>query len=228
MAFLAQHERAINNALNTKKAKSKERTGKKDPTPNIGESASTIEEASTKARDTGVEAGDGDADNDDEGDDDPTNARQRSRKAEALSYDQPDDDKEEISRRAQAAESEEKHEDKSDEGLCTDASVQDDSNKTIRSRKATVSQECISENIKRFEFDKDGGQWCEMKLQYPVKVPKVLIFPIVEKICQETVISLTQWHRVSSRGSGISYDKGRTIEKAGFLSISPGTVYYCF
>ena len=194
--FLAQLERAINKVLNLKKTKSKERIGKEDAMPNIGESAGTIEVAPRNAQAAAADAEDGDADSDDEGDDDATNARQRSRKAEAVSYDNPDDDEEEISRRAQASESENEDEDQADEGLGTDASTQGDGNETKGSRKATVSHDGISENIKRFEFDKEGGQWCEVKLQYPVEAPKVLMLPIIEKVCRETVI-----HELSGIGS---------------------------
>ena len=190
--FLAQLERAINKVLNLKKTKSKERIGKEDAMPNIGESAGTIEVAPRNAQAAAADAEDGDA----ESDDDATNARQRSRKAEAVSYDNPDDDEEEISRRAQASESENEDEDQADEGLGADASTQCDGNETKGSRKATVSHDGISENIKRFEFDKEGGQWCEVKLQYPVEAPKVLMLPIVEKVCRETVI-----HELSGIGS---------------------------
>ncbi|PUU76301.1 hypothetical protein B9Z19DRAFT_991073 [Tuber borchii] len=194
--FLPQLERAINKVLNLKKTKSKERIGKEDAMPNIGESTGTIEIAPRNAQAAAADAEDGDADSDDEGDDDATNARQRSRKAEAVSYDNPDDDEEEISRRAQASESENEDEDQADEGLGTDASTQGDGNETKGGRKATVSHDGISENTKRFEFDKEGGQWCEVKLQYPVEAPKVLMLPIVEKVCRETVI-----HELSGIGS---------------------------
>jgi DNA-directed RNA polymerase I subunit RPA1 len=63
-------------------------------------------------------------------------------------------------------------------------------------KKATISHDWISDNIKKFEFDKEGGQWCEVKLQYPVEAPKVLMLPIVEKVCRETVI-----HELSGIGS---------------------------
>jgi len=225
--FLAQLERAINKVLNLKKTKSKERIGKEDAMPNIGESAGTIE-VPRNARAAAADAEDGDADSDDEGDDDATNARQRSRKAEAVSYDNPDDDEEEISRRAQASDSENENEDQADQGIGADESVQDDNNKTKGSRKATVSHDWISDNIKRFEFDKEGGQWCEVKLQYPVEAPKVLMLPIVEKICRETVI-----HELSGIGSVAKVPASdmtkeeQAAGRASYLSISPATVYHC-
>ncbi|KAG0126699.1 hypothetical protein HOY82DRAFT_627085 [Tuber indicum] len=197
--FLAQLERAINKVLNPKKAKSKERIGKDDAMPNIGESSGTIEEAPRYARAAAADAEDGDANSDDEGEDDATNAKQRSRKAEAVSYDNPDDDEEEISRLAQASDSDIEGEDQTDEGLGTDINMQEDRNptdKAMGSKKATVSHDWISDNIKKFEFDKEGGQWCEVKLQYPVEAPKVLMLPIVEKVCRETVI-----HDLSGIGS---------------------------
>lgn len=214
-AFVGYLERAVNKVLNPKRTKSKERIGKDDAMPDVGESAGMIEEAGR------TERARGDSDDESDGDDDDgdaTNAKQKNRKSEAVSYENPDDDEEEIAKNAQAESDDSSGEEDTDEGLGTDVSMKDliDSGensdnaipkqkqkatgkitktKTVTPRKKAVIKHA-SENISRVEFDTEDGQWFEIDLEYPAEAPKVLMLGIVEKVCRDTII-----HKLSGIGS---------------------------
>jgi DNA-directed RNA polymerase I subunit RPA1 len=57
----------------------------------------------------------------------------------------------------------------------------------------------INPNLVRFDFDKTNGEWCEVELevmsaiklsnlQYPLKMGKILMENIVEKVCQACIV----------------------------------------
>lgn len=208
-AFVGALERAVNKVLNPKRAKSKERIGKDDAMPDVGESAGVTEEAARTER-AGGESGDEESDGDDD-DGDATNAKQRSRKSEAVSYENPDDGEEEIAKNAQAESEESEDEVDTDEGLGTDVSMEGAagseggaapkkvSGKIMKTNTASKKKMVIthaSENVSRIEFDEDGGAWFEVDLEYPAEAPKVLMLGIVEKVCRDTVI-----HKLPGIGS---------------------------
>lgn len=198
-AFVGTLERTVNKVLNPKRTKSKERIGKDDAMPDVGASAGTIEEAARTERNGGES--DDESDGDDE--DDATNAKQRSRKSEAVSYENPDDGEEEIAKNAQDESSDGEDPEYADEGLGGDASARDAADsgesdsaahkkpkanaKTKNTSKKTVVKG-TSENVPRFEFDEKDGQWFEVDLEYPAEAPKVLMLGIVEKVCRDTII----------------------------------------
>lgn len=210
--FVLDLERAVNKVLNPKRTKNKERIGKDDAMPEIGASAGPMEEAprNERANDSGDDESDGD------GEDDATNAKQRSRKAEAVSYENPDDGEEEIAKQAQAESDTSSDEEDTDEGLGTDASVKDfvdsgensddygaktkaktkgNTTKTKAPAKKIVIKH-TGENVSRFEFDEADGHWFEVDLEYPAEAPKVLMLGIVEKVCRDTII-----HKLPGIGS---------------------------
>jgi DNA-directed RNA polymerase I subunit RPA1 len=43
-------------------------------------------------------------------------------------------------------------------------------------------------NITSFDFDTKGGQWCEMEFEYPIKMGKILMENVVEKVCHACVV----------------------------------------
>ncbi|KAL7275542.1 hypothetical protein RUND412_001501 [Rhizina undulata] len=182
--FLKSLETTVTKALNPKKSKSKERIGKDDAMPDVGESSGQIEEA---ARNEGDMRGEDESDDDDG---DATNAKQKSKRSEAVSYDNPDEDEEEIVRRVQREGSLSADEDE-DEGLGTDASMKAQETEMSdgpEEKKRAIKRTHISENVARFQLDEKHGQWCEIVLKYPSEAPKVLMLGIVEKICRDTVI----------------------------------------
>lgn len=203
-AFVGALERTVNKVLNPKRTKSKERIGKDDAMPDVGASAGTIEEAARTERNKGES--DEESDGDDE--DDATNAKQRSRKSEAVSYENPDDGEEEIAKNAQDESDDQEDSDYTDEGLGRDGSARDaaDSGEsdgaaykqkpTKAASKKKVVLKNTSENVSRFEFDEKDGQWFEVDLEYPAEAPKVLMLGIVEKVCRDTII-----HRLAGIGS---------------------------
>lgn len=213
-SFVLHLERTVNKVLNPKRTKSKERIGKDDAMPDVGESAGTIEEAARTERARGESDEESDGDDDDG---DATNMKQRNRKSEAVSYENPDDGEEEIAKNAQAESEDSSDEEDTDEGLGTDASMKDvadsgensddaapkgkqkASGKIMKTKtvlKKRIAIKHTSENVSRFEFDKEDGQWFEVDLEYPAEAPKVLMLGIVEKVCRDTII-----HKLPGIGS---------------------------
>lgn len=207
--FVTALESAVRKALNPRRPKSKERIGKDDAMPDVGASAGTIEEA---ARTEGNRSG-SDEDSDGDGEDDATNAKQRSRKNEAVSYENPDDGEEEISKNAQDESIDEDDSEYTDEGLGKDVSSRDavdsgesddathkkakaKSNRKPKAASKKTTGGNTSENVPRVEFDEKNGQWFEVDLEYPAEAPKVLMLGIVEKVCRDTVI-----HKLHGIGS---------------------------
>ena len=43
-------------------------------------------------------------------------------------------------------------------------------------------------NLVRFNFDKVNGEWCEMEFEYPLKMGKILMENVVEKVCHQCVV----------------------------------------
>lgn len=212
-AFVGALERAVKKVLNLSKSKSKERIGKDDAMPDVGTSSRAIGEV-VQAEGNKDESGE---ESDGDGEDDSTNAKQKSRKNEAVSYENPDDGEEEIAKNAQdeSDDDEEESSEDTDEGLGKDASsggAVDGSEsdgvaqktkpkakadkKTHAAPKKKIAGGHTSENVSRSEFDEKHGQWFEVDLEYPAEAPKVLMLGIVEKVCRDTII-----HKLNKIGS---------------------------
>ncbi|KAI5797692.1 hypothetical protein EDC01DRAFT_629076 [Geopyxis carbonaria] len=175
--FLKALELTITKALDPRRKQSKDTVGNDDAVPEIGESVGPSEEAHV-SREAGNSRTEDDSDEEDE--EDATNAKLRSRKTEAVSYANPDDEEQEIARRVR--------QDDDDEGLGDSmnetSDAEDDENSHSNKDNAIIT---LSQNINSFEFDPEGG-WCEIGLEYPAESPKVLMQGIIEKVCRETVI----------------------------------------
>jgi hypothetical protein len=46
----------------------------------------------------------------------------------------------------------------------------------------------LNQNLRNFTFDTAKGGWCEMEFEYPLKMGKILMENVVEKVCQLCVI----------------------------------------
>ena len=209
--FLNSLENAVNKALDPKRAKSRATVGKDDSMPEVGESSGPSEEIQAP-RETREAADEDDSDDEDEGD--ATSAKRRSQQKEATSYEKPDEEEEEIVRQVES----EDDSDEDDEGL--GESMDEATTETgRRSKKEAVD----SQSVVSFEFDADG-QWCEIKLEYPVEAPKVLMLGIVEKVCRETVI-----HQLAGIGSVTkvaSSELTRKEQNAGVVSTPTADIWY--
>jgi DNA-directed RNA polymerase I subunit RPA1 len=170
-----------------KKPKSKAMIGKDDARPEIGEVVGRIAEEAPRTQ--GADDDDDGADDtmsDDEGDDgDASNSKQRSRQTQAVSYEDADDEEQELADRAQREASPDMTD---DEGLGdsmnenSDKETHDKSEPPLGKGKSTSS-----ENVKKLEFDAKG-KWAHLELEYPQDAPKVLMQNIVEKVCRDVVI----------------------------------------
>jgi DNA-directed RNA polymerase I subunit RPA1 len=175
--FMRALDIAIAKALDPKRAKSKALVGKDDAMPEVGESSGQSEDLVAPREREGAERDDDDdSDDDDEGD--ASAAKRRNQKVESTSYENPDDGEQAIvSMVDQEASMEE-----DDEGLGKSMDEASDGENDV-----PMHENVDSQNVTSFEFDAKG-QWCEIKMEYPVEAPKVLMLGIVEKVCRDTVI----------------------------------------
>lgn len=186
--FLVALDNAVAKALDPKRAKSKDLVGKDDAMPEVGESSGPSEEANAPRKNR--EARDDDDDSDDEDEGDATSAKRRGQKLESTSYEKPDEGEAEIARIVEAEASSEEE----DEGL-GESMDEAPATKKAESGRKSKKEAVDSQSVVSFEFDSEG-QWCEIKLEYPVEAPKVLMLGIVEKVCRDTVI-----HQLAGIGS---------------------------
>ncbi|KAF8455247.1 Rpa190 RNA polymerase I subunit A190 [Kalaharituber pfeilii] len=164
------------------------RPGQADALPEVGRSKRTItqEQLATNAESPAAdEEGADDSDDDDEGGDgDATSSKQKLRKTDGVSYDEPDEGE----RDNRAAADDEEPSDQDDEG---DDSGEEHKRKLVMKEQARAREEEIKEthtNVCKFAFDDRGGEWCEIGLEYPASAPKLLMINIVEKVCLDTII----------------------------------------
>ncbi|KUJ23101.1 beta and beta-prime subunits of DNA dependent RNA-polymerase [Mollisia scopiformis] len=166
--------------------------------PEIGKSVGTIEEAGAS-----VEREVNEDDDDDDGDDDATNDKQRANRAEAVSYAANDEDDDRVQAQMQKeAEPEEDDEDMEDEGIGgsprepTSDDEEDQVRKShahsqvvsaaVEERETRVMKSC--NDIVRFRFDEENGEWCDITVEYDAEVPKVLMLTIVEDALRQSLI----------------------------------------
>lgn len=173
--------------------------------PEVGKSSGVVQDAPSRAEATREG---GDDDEDDDGDDDATNHKQKQNKSEAISYAAPDEGEEAIAKAAQRQSTPE-HEDFDDEGFGgsprqsaveNSSQVDGDDDKDdedtdeeskIRNSLAKERESRIKEksrDVTRFAFDDSSAQWCEIQFEYDVSTAKLLLLPLVEKVCHEAII----------------------------------------
>ncbi|KAI9756426.1 MAG: hypothetical protein M4579_003848 [Chaenotheca gracillima] len=165
-----------------------------DAVPQVGESAGIIPDA-TSHPEAEMDGGD-----DEDEDDDATNAKQRANRAEAISYEAPDEGEEEIREQGRR---ETTPEDMEDEGIGgsprpngVNASDEEDDEaegkvskqgrQNAKQRRIRIMERC--EDVTGFEFDEDGGQYCTVTLEFAADTAKVLTLPLVESACRASII----------------------------------------
>ncbi len=167
---------------------------KSDALPQIGESSGTVRQA--PSRPEGEREG-GDDDEDDDGDDEATNTRQRQNRAEAISYEAPDDEEEQIVAQERREASPEDLEDEGFGGSPKgpendgDEDVSDGSAPGFKGAMAKAREQSVmakNEDVTSFKFDYKGGQWCEVQLEYDASTAKLLMLNLVESACYQTII----------------------------------------
>ncbi|KAI9710863.1 MAG: hypothetical protein M1812_007315 [Candelaria pacifica] len=167
---------------------------KSDALPQIGESSGVVSQA--PSRPEGEREG-GEEDEDDDGDDDATNTRQRQNRTEAISYEAPDEEEEQIAAQVQREASPEDLEDEGFGGSPKEPKIDGDeddsdaSSPTSKSAMVKAREQRImtkNEDVTSFKFDYKGGQWCEVQLEYDAATAKLLMLSLVESACQQTII----------------------------------------
>ncbi|KAL3421950.1 DNA-directed RNA polymerase I subunit [Phlyctema vagabunda] len=160
--------------------------------PDIGVSVGTIEEARTAPEREGGE------DDEDDDDGDATNDKQKSNRAEAISYAANDEDDDAVMAQIQHDEDLEISDDIEDEGIGgspqeSGSEDEDDTPKKVRSRGGMSGAELEAEVMKRcnditqFRFD-NKGEWCKLTLEYDADSPKVLMLSILEDALRSSLI----------------------------------------
>ncbi|KAF8864699.1 beta and beta-prime subunits of DNA dependent RNA-polymerase [Acephala macrosclerotiorum] len=169
--------------------------------PEIGKSVGTIEEARASA-----EREVNEDDDDDNGDDDATNDKARANRAEAVSYAANDEDDDRIQTQMQKEAEPEDDEDMEDEGIggsprepASDNEEEDAKQSRSQSRAQSQAVTAVAEerearvmkqcnDIVKFRFDEEAGEWCDITMEYDAEVPKVLMLSIVEDALRQSLI----------------------------------------
>ncbi|KAL9125817.1 MAG: hypothetical protein Q9217_005037 [Psora testacea] len=166
--------------------------------PQIGKSSGKDREPSGNLE---AELEGGEDDLDDDGGDDAINNKQRQNRDAAISYEAPDEDEAAIARQAQKEASPDSDDDvdsamgDSPKSVLIDHASHvggTDDEQTVtkesaaRSREARVKEKAPS--VTRFTFDPKGSQFCEIQFEYDIATAKLLLLPLVEAACHDTVI----------------------------------------
>ena len=169
-----------------------------DSRPDIGQSAGRVEEA--RAQPNEQNEG-GDSDDDEGGDDDATNAKRRLNANEGQTYEEEDEEDQEIARDAQRHASPEPEED-DDEGyggspsdsdaMDADSDADDAQRMKVALKQVAVNRENrIKEtfaHVRSFQFDERDGSSCKVVLEYSADAPKLLLLPMVKQAAKRALI----------------------------------------
>ncbi|KAI9764013.1 MAG: hypothetical protein M1835_007679 [Candelina submexicana] len=195
--FVPRLQKMIRQELKKKgEERSLKASTKSDALPQIGQSSGIVQQA--PSRPEGGREG-GDDDEDDNGDDDATNTRQRQNRTEAISYEAPDEEEEEVQLAAQE-QFEALPEALEDEGfggspkeseVDGDEAGSDGSSPESTSVMAKAREQRVmtnNEDVTSFKFDYKSGQWCEVQLEYDAATAKLLMLSLVESACHRTIV----------------------------------------
>ena len=182
-----------------------------DAKPEIGKSNRVIKDAPRKPE---AELEGGEDDEDDDGDDDATNSKQKQNRGEAISYEEPDEEEQAIAREAQRQSTPDVDEPE-DEGFVgsphespTETSGRDsvagdnddddddsDDGDDTRGKVTTDDAKDREDRIKgknpvvtSFDFDYNTGATCKFSLEYDVATAKLLLCPLLESVCRNSII----------------------------------------
>ena len=196
--FVPALNRTIDKVLKKKsKERSLERVDDSDAMPAIGESAGRIQEQ--PSRPDAEQAG-GDSDDEDGGDDDATTTKRKANADEGITYDEPDEDDNEIAREGErdASPGPEPEQEDEDEGYGgspheseesgSGASVARTSAKKMRNQAREARIKDDHPKVTCFSFDERKGDRCKITFEYPSNIPKLLLLPVVNRIAHYSVI----------------------------------------
>ncbi|RIA84105.1 DNA-directed RNA polymerase I complex large subunit Nuc1 [Glomus cerebriforme] len=132
----------------------------------------------------------------DDGDDDATNDKVRSRTRQHATYDAPDEDDLEVIRQTQRAFSDEIfEEDENNEQTRLDEVNEDDTsllqknNKVADELRDRHDRIIMNSNfVTDYRFDNEDGGWCEIELQFPPSIKKLIILGMAEAASKKSVI----------------------------------------
>ncbi|KAF2157901.1 beta and beta-prime subunits of DNA dependent RNA-polymerase [Myriangium duriaei CBS 260.36] len=167
--------------------------GKVDAHPEIGKSAGTIEQESSRA---GAEHEGGDDDSDDEGDDDATRDKVNNNKKQS-GYDAPDDDEEElINRESTSDESEDETYGGSPRPSKRSRSNNDQDDSSKASSNSSLNVRAIEERIMSSRYSNDVASFtfsttpsrCTFTIEYEASASKILFLPHLESALHQSLI----------------------------------------
>ncbi|KAI9847634.1 MAG: hypothetical protein M1837_002208 [Sclerophora amabilis] len=177
--------------------KSMKEASKSDALPQVGESAGVLRDGPSHP-----EAEDDGGDEEDE-DDDATNAKQRANRAEAISYEAPDEgeaviaaegrreaspdvdmEDEGIGRSPRSGPGDSDEEEEEEDGPMEES--QQHSKQSAKKRRSRIMEK--NEDVTSFDFDDAAGAKCTLSLEYSASTAKLLALPIIESACHASII----------------------------------------
>ncbi|KAK6527845.1 hypothetical protein TWF694_004816 [Orbilia ellipsospora] len=173
--------------------------GNNDSIPTIGTASKPISEGQSGPSNVEVNEDEDQENPDSEDEDGEQDAKQSSRKTDATSYDEPDDDERDILNGIEEDEDEgddgssddDESEDSQKESMDREGKTNEEGQRDLSKKEIALALDTLRSTyseIHGFSFDRTGGSWCQVELEYPAESPKILIINIVEKACRESVI----------------------------------------
>ena len=164
-------------------------------TPEIGVKSGVVEVARPEAA---ADAAGGDDDDDDgEGDGDATSAKQRSQRQEAVSYGDNDSDDDEVQRAMDKETADDDVDDDAEDAPSAprEADSDDESDgldvPSGKAKPVSLRSERVCDThaeVATFECDEKKGEWCNVTLEFDLKMPKLLMINVVQNAIAKTLI----------------------------------------
>ncbi|CUM67120.1 uncharacterized protein PRCAT00004809001 [Priceomyces carsonii] len=169
--------------LETQISKELKKQKKPDHMPKVGQAAPKVqEEGATTFED----------------ENDATDEKEHSNVKQAVSYDGPDDDEIETMRKAEETSDEEMEDgesvnssssDEGEENEDEDVNMEQKTTQLSKAAKDRQAEVISSHNlITKFNFDDEGGEWCEFQLELDGSSQKLLMVNIIEELCRKVVV----------------------------------------
>jgi len=162
----------------------KRKVGQTDAAPTIGQGKKTT--ALNDVSDENIPARNNDEESDDD-DNDYDHQKRAQQTREQAGYDGPDEED-----RALIRQQDEEEERDMDETAPLKVNRRADPEENAKHKRIDhvdlPMMKSFNPNIKSFQFDPKRGQWCEMEFEYPIKMGKILMENVVEKVCHACVV----------------------------------------
>ncbi|KAB8345883.1 hypothetical protein FH972_022938 [Carpinus fangiana] len=137
----------------------------------------------------------GDSDGDDGGDEDATNVKSRANRNEDSTYDDPDEEEEELAREdKESVDGSESEEDETYGGSPNSSDASDDEDQETKHNIASTAKERESRILNKFSdltafaFDDKTGVTCSFRLEYPTTTAKLLLQSLIKRAAESTLI----------------------------------------